>query len=195
MPKTNLSKVTKTTTMIEEGEITKDVKLSDITPEDTKIVDTKVKKEFDPRDGIACRSVVQGNLYMEGSKTQMMYSWLDYGDVTEIEYRDLVAAVRTKSKFVFNPWFIIEDEDFIAEFPTLDKFYREQFTTKDLKAILRLDEADMVASITALPKSAFESLKSIAAQQVASGVLDSVRKIKALDKIFGTDLNLIGGLD
>ncbi len=155
---------------------------------------TKEKKVFQQSDGIQCHSVVQGGLFYEGSKTGMLYSFSDYGDVTEIEYRDLVAAVRTKSEYIYNPYFIIDDEDFIAEFPAISKFYEDQVSIKDLKAILDKDTSDMVSAIKMLPKTAIESLKKIAATQVANGHLDSVRKIKALDELFGTDLNLLGEL-
>ena len=152
------------------------------------------KKEFGQSDGVQCHSVIQGGLYFEGPKTGMLYSFSDYGDITDIEYRDLVAAVRTKSEYVYNPYFIIDDEDFIAEFPAIKKFYEDQISIKDLKAILDKDVSDMVAEIKRLPKTAIEALKKIAATQVANGRLDSVRKIKALDELFGTDLNLIGEL-
>ena len=162
-----------------------------IETEEVKIV-SKEKKEFDQSEGIACRSVVQGGLYMEGLKTQMIYSWTDYGDVSDVEYRDLAAAVRSKSKFVYNPWFIIENEDFLREFPQIKKFYDESYSIKDLKSILNKPVNEMIAIIEKLPSGAFESMKSIAAKQVSNGALDSVSKIKALDKLFGTDLNLIG---
>lgn len=152
------------------------------------------KKVFDQSDGIKCRSVVEGGLYMEGLKTQMLYAWTEYGDISEVEYRDLAAAVRSKSKFVYNPWFIIEDEDFLAEFPQVKKFYNDSYSIKELRDILQLPIGEMVETIKKLPESVMDTMKSIAGKQVASGQLDSVRKIKALDEIFGTDLNLIGGL-
>lgn len=167
--------------------------------EDEEIVEKKsVTKEtkhvFDATDGIECRSVVQGGLYMEGAKTKMEYSWGDYGDISEVEYRDLVAAVRLKSKFVFNPWFIIENEDFLKEFPQVKKFYDSSYTIKDLIKILDMPVNDMIAEIKKLPKGAVDSIKSLAANQVSTGTLDSVKKIRALDEYFGTDLNLLASL-
>ena len=52
----------------------------------------------------------------------------------------------------------------------------------------------MKAEIEKLPEGALNSLKSIAAQQVANGIIDSVRKIRTLDDIFGTDLNLLSSI-
>ena len=156
------------------------------------VVETKAKKIFAPSDGIRCKSVRQGGLYFIGPKTGMLYSFSEYGDVTDIEYRDLAAAVRTKSAFIYNPYFVIDDEDFINEFSALAKYYEEQTSIKDLKHILDLSVHEMVSTIKSLPSTAVKSLMQIAATQVANGKLDSVKKIKALDELFGTDLNLIG---
>ena len=179
------------TKFISEDAVEEEIK-NEIKPEATK--PAKAKKVFDQSEGVLCRSVVEGSLYMQGAKTQMLYSWTEYGDVSEVEYRDLAAAVRSKSKFVYNPWFIVDDEDFLAEFPQLKKFYDESHTVRDLKRILSLPVNDMITEIKKLPAGAFESLKSIAAKQVSDGVIDSVSKIRALDNLFGTDLNLIGEL-
>lgn len=159
---------------------------------DTEQAVEKKKRKFDQSDGVACRSVVQGSLYMEGMKTQMIYAWSDYGDISEVEYRDLAAAVRSKSRFVYNPYFIIEDEDFLAEFPAVKKFYNDSHSIKELREILAMPVDKMVKTIQDLPATVMDAVKSLAAKQVATGQIDSVRKIRALDELFGTDLNLIG---
>ena len=152
------------------------------------------RHKFEQTDGVSCRSVVQGGLFMEGLKTKMDYSWTDYGDVTEVEYRDLVAAVRSKSRFVFNPWFIIEDEDFLNEYPQVKQFYDSSYTVKDLIKILDMPAEKMIEEIKKLPKGAVDTIKSLAAKQVSNGTLDSVSRIKALDEYFGTDLNLLASI-
>lgn len=157
------------------------------------VVET-TKKVFDPNEGVLCRSVTHGKLFVDGVKTGMKYTFFDYDDESEIEYRDLVALVRARDKAVYNPRFIIMDEDFIAEYPTLKKFYNDHFSTKNIKEILELPDYQMKEEIAKLPKGAVDSLKSIAANQIASGEIDSVRKIKALDEAFGTDLSLFNEL-
>lgn len=155
---------------------------------------TSAKKVFNQDDYITCRSVTVGTLWCEGPKSHTTYNWVDYGDLNDLEYRDLVALVRSRSKFIFGPLFIVEDEDFIEEFSQLRKFYDEQYTVNDLKEVLDLKTTDMIETIKTLPKSAIDSLKSIASTQVANGQLDSVKKIKALDELFGTELNLLSSL-
>lgn len=162
--------------------------------EETENTVTSEKKVFAQDDGIMCRSVTVGDLWYDGPKSHITYNWVDYGDENEVEYRDLAASVRSRSKYIYGPHFVIEDEDFIAEFPQLKKFYEEQYTVDDLMGVLKLSIPDMVATIETLPSSAVNSLKSIASTQVANGQLDSVRKIKALDEIFGTELDLLSSL-
>ena len=154
----------------------------------------KEKKVFNATDSIKCYSVVQGSLFMEGAKTGMVYRFIEYGDYCEIEYRDLVAAIRSKSGFIFNPWIIIDDEDFIEQYPQIEKFYANQYSSRDLRAILRLDLPDMMAAIEKLPKTAIDNLKVIVSTQIANGDLDSLKKIKALDEYFGTQLSLLNSV-
>ena len=159
---------------------------------EVKKTETKVeKKKFEQNDGISCRSVVQGGVYLTGTKTKMPYEWTAYGDRTEVEYCDLVALVRERSGYLFSPFIVVEDDDFVAEFPQLEKFYSENYSIRELSDILNMPLDEMEKTISTLPRTALESLKNIAANQVSLGQIDSVSKIKVLDRIFGTDLNLI----
>lgn len=154
----------------------------------------KEKKKFQQHDLIMCRSVVDGGLFLEGSKTKQLYQWNDYGDESEVEYRDLVAEVRVKSNFVFAPWFIVEDDDFVEEFPQLKQFYSQYLNIKDLREILDLPVNQMAKKIQELPKSTKDSIRNLAASMVKSGAIDSVSKIKKLDELFETDMEFLSSL-
>ncbi len=154
---------------------------------------TPVKK-FKQDEGILCRSITVGGLWLDGMKSKNVYRWVEYGDEVEVEYRDLAAMARSRSSYLFKPMFIILDDEFIKEFPQLNDFYNNQYTTGDLKDVLDLPITKMIAAIKTLPSGAVESLKNIASTQVANGQLDSVKKIKALDELFGTELNLLASL-
>ena len=174
--------------------VQEEIENEEIIKKEEKIESIKAKKKVDAEDGILCRSVTVGGLCLTGIKSGMFYRWTEYGDETEVEYRDLAGMVRTKSPYIYNPYFIIDDEDFVAEFPQLKKFYDESYSITDLESILNLSVSDMVANINQLPNGAKETIKNIASTQIAEGRLDSVKKIKALDEIFGTELNLLASL-
>ena len=129
---------------------------------------------------------------MEGIKSHILYEWSDNGDVTEVEYQDIVAAIRSNVSFISKPYLIIEDEEIVAQFPQINKIYESMYSIKDLKEVLTdLSPRDMKATILTLPDGAKESIKHIASQMISNGSLDSVQKIKFLDEIFGTRLMLM----
>lgn len=158
-----------------------------------KVVEVKASREYNATDGIPCRSITSGGLYMEGIKSHIVYEWSDNGDVTEVEYQDLIAAIRTNSNnYINKPYFVIEDEDIVAQFPQIGKIYASMYSVKDLREVITtLSPRDMKATILNLPDGAKESIKNIASQMISNGTLDSVQKIKILDEIFGTRLMLM----
>lgn len=164
------------------------------TEEVKQTVSKPTPKKFNPNDPVRCQSVTQGTLFVDGLATNMKYNFVEYGIEGDILYRDLVSLVVSRNKAIFNPRIIVLDEDFIAEYPELRKFYNERFSIKNIKDILELPDHQMREAISKLPKGAVESLKSIAVNQIVSGEIDSIRKIKALDEAFGTDLSLLNEL-
>jgi len=170
---------------------TKTIEVDSINIKDEPVEIVKERVKHDASDGILCRSVTVGKLCMEGSNTKMVYRFMTYGDELEVEYRDLVSAVRSHSAYLFTPYIIVEDELFIKEFPELDKFYKEKFTVKELSDIILMNEAEMEDAIAILPKGAKEQFINIVSTSVANGTLDSVRKIKALERILNIDLSLV----
>lgn len=153
------------------------------------VKETAIKeKDFSPTDEIVCRSITSGELLMEGIRTKMLYRWVEYGDEISVEYQDLVAAIRSHSPFIFNPCFVITDEDVVSQFKQLDELYTKLYSMKDLYEILNLPYNRLKEVINELPKGAKESIKNIAASQIANGTLDSINKIKVLDEIFDTQL-------
>ena len=167
----------------------------EVEPEVVKEVKKKEPKKFEATDGIPCRSITSGGLYMSGIKSHILYEWADNGDITEVEYQDIVAAIRSNVSYISKPYFIIEDEDIIAQFPQLDKIYASMYSIKDLKDVLtKTTPSGMKATILSLPEGAKESIKNIASQMISNGTLDSVQKIKIIDEIFNTELMLMTGL-
>lgn len=152
----------------------------------------KTPRKYEASEGIPCRSITSGGLYMEGIKSHIVYEWADNGDVTEVEYQDIVAAIRSNVSYITKPFFIIEDEEIIAQFPQINKIYESMYSIKDLKdVLLQLSSREMKSTILKLPDGARESIKHIASQMISKGTLDSVQKIKFLDEIFGTRLMLM----
>ena len=150
-----------------------------------------VAKVFDQQDLIPCRSMISGPLYITGMRSRIPYTWADYGDVQEVEYRDLIYMVRTpQDKTIYNPRIIVEDDDFVDQNKALKALYDSLYTSGDLRDIVKLPVRQMTDAINKLPSGAKDSFKGIVSTMIDSHQLDSVQKIKAIDEIFGTRLLL-----
>ena len=149
------------------------------------------KKKFEATEPIECVSITSGELGMIGIKSGINYTWAGRGDVTEVEYQDLVSAIRSSKNHIYKPYFIIQNEEFLAEFPQVKKVYAAMYTIQDLKSVFNLSPAQMKNAINSLPEGAKESIKHIAADMIQRGTLDSVQKIRALDEIYDTKFMLM----
>lgn len=149
------------------------------------------KRKFENEDPIPCESITVGELRMKGIKSNVNYIWAGRGDVTDVEYQDLVAAIRSSKSQVYSPSFIIKDEDFIKAFPQVAKIYDSMYTTQDLREVFNLPPSQMKNVILSLPEGAKQSIRNMAASMIEKGTLDSVQKIKILDEIFDTKLMLM----
>lgn len=148
--------------------------------------------KFDDKDLIPCKSVTSGGLSFIGiSGTK--YRFANYGVVEYIAYGDLrrEAQSANPTNYLFYPRFIVVDPEFVEEFPKLEEFYSKFYTDEgDFEEILNLPEGQMVEAIEKLPKGCKECLKGIVATKLEDGEIDSVQKIKLLDRVFGTNMLL-----
>lgn len=190
---TEIVKDTVNTTQTKATKVTKSSKIN-TKADDTVTAKSTSKKKYEPTDGIECKSITSGELGMIGIKSNILYRWAGRDDVTEVEYQDLVAGIRSSSDSIMKPRFIILDNEFVQEFPALQKVYENLYSIKDLKDVLKLPVSSMKKTIQSLPDGAKESIKSIAAGQIRSGQLDSVNKIKALDELFDVKFILMTNL-
>ncbi len=180
-------------------EATPEIDVQDIetVKEDKPVIQTvktvKKKKTFTDSDYILCRSVCFGGLNVICASGNR-YEFTDYGKDCEINYRDLVALVRKGSEHVFLPRFVILDDDFLEDFPTVKKVYDTMYTVNDLKEILRLPIHQMKSEINALPYATRDVLQQMIASEIANGGLDSISKVRVLSEIFNSDFNLISEL-
>ena len=151
------------------------------------------KKGFTDSDYILCRSVWSGGLNIV-SRSGNLYRFKDYGLECEINYRDLVTLIRMGSDHIFLPRIVILDEDFLEDFPTIQKLYGTMYTKNDLIEILNLPISSMKTEIAKLPEATKNSMRNLIATQIANGQLDSIAKVRALTEIFNSDFNLLSDL-
>lgn len=196
MPTTTKKTATKPKNIEVETQIKDSVEeiIEDAAVEETvKPVEKKVEKVFTDSDYILCRSVWTGGLNVV-SQSGNLYEFKNYGAECEINYRDLVTMIRRGSQHIFLPRFVILDEDFLKDFPTVQKVYGTMYTMDDLVDILELPKTQMKREIEKLPKQTKDSMRNLIATQIANGKLDSISKVRMLSEIFDSDFNLLSDL-
>ena len=193
MATTTKKTATKAKAVVEET-TNEDIVESNVAVEKTVTpVVVKEKKVFTDSDYIACRSVWSGGLNVV-SQSGNLYEFKDFGSECDINYRDLVTMIKRGSEHVFLPRFVILDEDFLKDYPTVQKVYGTMYTKNDLMEILELPITQMQREIEKLPKATKESMRNLIATQIANGKLDSISKVRTLTEIFKSDFNLLSDL-
>lgn len=152
----------------------------------------KVQKKYKSDDLITCRSVTGGKLLMRGKKTGILYVWSGDGDSREVEYQDLLSLKVSRSRFLYDPLFVIEDEDLLEQWSDV-KEISDKIKYTSINEMLNYPPSKFESALKNAPIGIKNSIKTIMASKILSGEFDSISKIKSADKILKTELiNLIG---
>lgn len=162
------------------------------TVEEVKLAPKKVNKpKHEPGELIPCRSVCFGGLRLIGPKTKMPYEWMNQGDYREVEYQDLLAWKTIHAPCLFDPLFIIEDEEICEEWKAdVGKIY-DDINRVNLDEMFRLPHASFVAQLRKLPKTMKSSVQNMAYSKIQDKELYDLRTIEAIDEILGTELKIM----
>lgn len=152
-------------------------------------VEPKKERVFKQTDPILCRSVTPGWLGVSG-KSGMYYTFENYGDVTEIEYGDLFALKGRHSSYLYEPLFVIEDEELLENprWADIAEFYNDKvYGMDDIEYILNKPVPAFKPALEGLPKGLMKALLVEVAVRIDNGTFDSMKKIKIIDEVCGTD--------
>lgn len=199
----NMTKTTSTTTKsaakAETGK-TETVKSDAVTVTTSTTVEEKIEqpktpavkaqpRKFEQTDLILCRSVTAGWLGLYG-KSGIEYIFSNYGDVCEVEYGDLFALKNKRSRYLYDPLIIIEDEELLENprWKDLAEFYGEKvYGMDDINEVLSVPYNKFESLLRSLPKGLLKALTVEVATRIENGTFDSIKKIKVIDDVCGTD--------
>ena len=175
----------------EEATITTDLTLEEIAEAPAPVKKTVKKvKEYQSDDMIPCRSVTAGEMFCSGKKTGILYRWADQGTIEDVRYEDLVYMRDSRSGYVYNPRFVIEDAELLTlkGWDKVQNVYDAMFTQKDIEEILNLPVDQFTKILSKLPKTIQTTIKIVVAEKIENGTFDSMNKIKAIDATLDSDL-------
>lgn len=150
-------------------------------------------KVYKPEDLILCRSVISGILLFSINKTNTSYKWFNDGDTAWVEYQDLLSAMVSRSDYIYEPLFVIEDEELLEDpkWSEVKKLYNSMQSMYDIDSIVSLPARKFRPVFESLPLSIKNTVKSKVAGLIQAGEFDSIGVVKIIDEMCGTDLKLL----
>ena len=153
-----------------------------------KIVKPVEPRKFQADDAIQCRSITAGELIVVG-KSGTNYSWADAGHVIDVRYDDILALKFSRSRTLYFPRFIIEDDELLADSKFADiKSLYDKIYSSDIEELLSLPNEQFVEVLSKAPTGLKNALKVTVATRFEEGTFDSLQKVQAVEQICGAEI-------
>ena len=150
-------------------------------------------KKYNPEDEILCKSVCFGLLEYMSKKDGLLYRWEDFGDIVPVRYSDLLALKTSRSKFLYQPWFIILDEELVDiwKLREINKYFDKISDIEDF--LIDSDVKFIKKQLTSAPDGYKDLVIQTAGRLLRENRLDSIAKLRVIDDLLNTKLSLLIG--
>ena len=162
-------------------------------PEEVSAPQLAETKKFEMTTPIRVRSFRQYDLIYK-STNGFIYTWNGYGDIRELPYQDVMSLKSRHSKFLYEPWLIIEDDDLLAtkEFAgEFDELYALYAAFEDPQTFFHRKPSEIKEQLKDAPRGLRDLIIYNAGKYIEDGTLDSIGVINAVDEALGTQLKML----
>jgi hypothetical protein len=180
----NILKISKEISDVQE-EQTKKTKSLDVLSESP--ISRKSIPSIDKSQLVPVMNITNGSLVYQSRKTGMEIKFERYGDIEYLEIGELLTMRSSQRRFLDEPWVLILDEETV-EYLGLDKLYRKLISPQNIDDIFNFPIQEFEKIIESSPRGYSQLIVSRAKVKIREGALDSVAKIKALEKRFKIEL-------
>lgn len=173
--KATKSKTTKTTKATAEKEqtVTKKISIRDV----------------DQNQFIPVYNGFHGFLVYKSKRTGEEYHWDSFGEVQEIELRELRNIKSAAKSFFINNWFMFDDEyAWVVDYLGVGKFYKNAVSVEQFDDIFFKTPDEIETAIKDMSSGQKSSAMYRARQLIADGQIDSYKAIETLEKALGVEL-------
>lgn len=145
---------------------------------------------FEQTDLILCRSVTQGEMFYPSKTSGILYRWSNFGDVREVEYRDLYSLKSGRSGYLYDPKFVIEDQKLLSDprWQDIKEIYDNMYDTEDLNNILTLPIKEFEKVLKQMPYALKQAIAIEVASRISDGTFDSIKKVQIINEVCDTEL-------
>lgn len=136
---------------------------------------------------VVVKNGFHGTLVYVSRRTGEVYTWDGYGTEQELELRDLRDAKNSSRDFYINNWFMFDDE-WVLDYLGVRQYYNGVIRIEDFDAIFDKEPDELKKFIGGMSQGQKMSVLYRASEMIASGEIDSRRKIAALEEALGVEL-------
>lgn len=169
-----------------------------MTPQTTNGQETKRNVKISGRTLVKVRSNVYGSLHYVNPFNGYRIVWPANGDVQLVEFDELARIKNTTPAFFQNQWVLImgvgdgeackASADEICRALAIDQYYKGYLDPSAMTNICEWDDKTIADRVAVLSDSAKANLVATLNGYIASGKLDSLRKIAVFEKALGCEL-------
>lgn len=150
---------------------------------------SKVPDEVDLNMYIPVINGFHGMLVYKSSRTNEEFHWDAFGDVQDLELRELRNAKSTAKGFFEKNYFLFDDDhSWVIEYLGLNRFYDHSLSAEGFDEIFSKSASEIKSVVSKMPAGQKKSLMYCAKEKIASGEIDSFRTIRALEEGLGVKL-------
>lgn len=130
-----------------------------------------------------------GVLVYASKKTGEIYQWDNFGDVQDIELKELKVAKSASKDFFINNWFMFDDEhEWVIDYLGIRQFYKNAISLEGFDDILTLPPDKIKKIVLELSDGQKDSLMYMVKNMVANNEIDSLKTLSALEESLGVTL-------
>lgn len=137
---------------------------------------------------VECRNGTASNLiYKSTLNPGYTVEWEAFGDVQEMEYRELVSMRGNQRRFFEENWILIDDPAIIKKLG-VERYYKNSLTTDNFNDVFTMPADEIKKIVPTLPGGTKDAIASEAKKKIETGELDSRSAIKALEDTLSVEL-------
>ena len=131
---------------------------------------------------VVVRSVSVGTVGYESKKTNIYYTWSNYGDIETLTVGEILEMDGRSKLFLHTPWLVIEDDE-VNEALGLIKHKEVVGVFDDFESFLELPTKEMKEYLSKVEKGYVCNICGKVQQAIDDGILTDFRKIRELEKM------------
>ena len=148
-----------------------------------------VPTDIDLSQYIPVRNGFHGTLIYRSNRTREEFIWHEFGDIQEIELKELRNAKSSSKGFFTNNWFMFDDDyAWVIDYLGLGRYYKNAVSIDGFDSIFFKDPKEIKEIIGGMTNGQKSSAAYRAHQLVANGEIDSRAAIAALEDALGIHL-------